>query len=332
MPSNVRQQRLQATPKVSLEEASANYQYDYDRFIKWSSAVDINEDIKGLEAFLVSAAHSLEKGFSMPNAKPRFGLRKIPIIVETIKELEAKGYQGYAIPAAKACLVAYINFHQDHQFALAEETVSLIHECVSEWDVNRALGGSKTLTRIALQQACQFDYDQFIHSRYSVRQYLGTPVAEKDIALAVSRALKTPRTCNRESRNVYFTNDPEVMKQALALHSGNRGFGDTLGALLVVTSDLRDFDMIGERNQGWIDGGLFAMSLVYALHAKALGTCMLNWSTDRHEDERFRQSFNIPDHEVIITLVGVGHVPEQFDVAVSEPPSVETHLKSLQKR
>jgi hypothetical protein len=28
--------------------------------------------------------------------------------------------------------------------------------------------------------------------------------------------------------------------------------------------------MVGERNQGWSDGGIFAMSLVMALHANPL--------------------------------------------------------------
>ena len=103
-----------------------------------------------------------------------------------------------------------------------------------------------------------------------------------------------------------------------------------MGVVLLVTVDLRQFDLIGERNQGWIDGGLFAMSLVYALHAASLGTCMLNWSEDCKSDKRIRGAFKIPDHEIIITMIGAGHVPHKFEVTASPTPNVEEVLSIIE--
>jgi hypothetical protein len=48
----------------------------------------------------------------------------------------------------------------------------------------------------------------------------------------------------------------------LSYQNGNSGFGHTVPALFVITSDMRIFEKSGERNQGWVDGGLFAMALV----------------------------------------------------------------------
>jgi nitroreductase len=84
-----------------------------------------------------------------------------------------------------------------------------------------------------------------------------------------------------------------------------------------VTSDLRHFMNIGERNQGWIDGGMFSMQLLLALHAEGLGACPLNWSTDYKEDERFRAISVIPDHEIIMMFIAVGHLPDEFKIAQS---------------
>ena len=50
---------------------------------------------------------------------------------------------------------------------------------------------------------------------------------------------------------------------------------------------------------------------------------MLNWSQDCEQDKRLRETFTIPEHESIITFLGVGHIPEAFEVAASPPPSVD---------
>lgn len=81
----------------------------------------------------------------------------------------------------------------------------------------------------------------------------------------------------------------------MSYQNGNSGFGHTVPALFVITSDMRIFEKSGERNQGWVDGGLFAMALVYALHALGLGACMLNWSQDHDQDDALRAAFEIPD-------------------------------------
>ncbi|MGX9120782.1 nitroreductase family protein [Mesorhizobium sp. BHbsci] len=118
----------------------------------------------------------------------------------------------------------------------------------------------------------------------------------------------------------------------LSFHNGNKGFGHKLGALLIIRADLRELYEIGERNQAWIDGGLFAMSLVYAFHAARLGSCMLNWSVDYDRDQAFRNEFEIPDHEVIITFLGVGHVPDEFRVLFSPAPDVAELISEMTGR
>jgi nitroreductase len=62
---------------------------------------------------------------------------------------------------------------------------------------------------------------------------------------------------------------------------------------------------------------MFAMSLVYGLHAQGLGSCCLNWCAELSAERRLRAITEIPDHEAVIMMIAIGHVPESLLVAQS---------------
>ncbi len=321
--------RKDFTPKADLDEIRCNYDYDMERFLKYSSTHQINNDPVSLASFLTSAYHSLEKGLTMEQTRAGFGARKIPGIINAINELERAGYKGIAICGARGCLRNYVAFHDKNNLPLPTGLEKELRSFVDETKERMLPGGSIHLTRNEIESATDFDYAKFVRTRCSVRNFTGESIDPETIRQAVSLSIKTPRTCNREMRKVYAAYEPKLREHLLSYHHGNRGFGHKLGAVLIVTVDLREFDMIGERNQSWIDGGLFSMSLIYALHASRLGTCMLNWSEDYIHDQSLRKEFAIPDNEVIITLIGVGHLHEKFEVTASPAPSVDEVLTDL---
>lgn len=324
--------RREYTPKSDVAEARRNYDYDMNRFLRYSSSSDINPNPAALAAFLTSASHSLEKGLTMEVPRAGFGQSKIPAIFAAIDELERTGNDTIVTRGARGCIRDYVHFHDHRNLPLPVHLEARLRAYATAHGASDLPGGSHTLTRRDVVDATDFDYDHFIGTRRSVRHFTGGPVSPQDIQTAVTRALRSPRVCNRESRRVYAAYDPALRDHVLRFHHGNRGFGHRLGAVLVVTVDLREFDMIGERNQGWIDGGLFAMSLMYALHAARLGTCPLNWSEDCEHDQAFRDNFNIPDYEVIITLIGVGHIPDSIEVAASPAPAAGDVLSDITVR
>src|SRR5690606_4137667 len=63
----------------------------------------------------------------------------------------------------------------------------------------------------------------------------------------------------------------------------------------------------GERNQGWVEGGMFAMTFVLALHARGLASCCLNWAKDPESDQRMHALSGIPRSERIIMLLAIDH-------------------------
>ena len=178
-------------------------------------------------------------------------------------------------------------------------------------------GGTKQLQRTEIASATDFDFGAFALSRYSVRHFADKEIGREEIEQAIRWAQKTPSVCNRQSCRVHVFHDEASRTLALSHQNGNRGFGHESRAVMIVTSDLQHFHNPSERFQCWIDGGMFAMSLIYALHALNLGSCALNWSATCDRDVKLRSAVGIPDSEVVIMMIAVGHLPETFSVAQS---------------
>ncbi|ASK18510.1 nitroreductase family protein [Halomonas sp. N3-2A] len=224
----------------------------------------------------------------------------------TIRELERAGNASYATRGAGGSLQAYVRFNDSLGLNPPAEYEAEVRPFVAEIEDEKNLGGAIALSRTQIEAATDFDYDAFIQTRCSLRQYTGAPVDPELVENAVRQAIKSPRSCNRETRLLRAVYNPEMLARLLSFHSGNRRFGHKLGAVLIISVDLREFDMIGERNQGWGDGGIFSISMVMALHANWLGSYMLNWSQGCEQDKRLREAFDISNHESIVTFFGVG--------------------------
>ncbi|MNP41368.1 malonic semialdehyde reductase [compost metagenome] len=154
-------------------------------------------------------------------------------------------------------------------------------------------------------------------NRFSIRVFNETPVSEELIKEAANIARKSPSVCNRQTTRIYSFSTPEQKKSLLALQNGNRGFGHLASHVIAITSDLQCFTGTGERHQAYVDGGLMAMSFVYALQSLGIGSCFLNWSVTADIDERFRRISGIPKSHVIVTLIAIGNIPEKLNIAES---------------
>lgn len=93
--------------------------------------------------------------------------------------------------------------------------------------------------------------------------------------------------------------------------------------VIIVTSDLRYFTGTVERYQSWIDGGMFSMLLLLALHAKGLGAVALNWSVTNERDSALHEAMSLPEYERVIMLIGCGYPSPDGLVPVSKRRSPE---------
>lgn len=248
-------------------------------------------------ARLTLAYHGLEKGPTVPNPHRPFGVQKRVQVEQWLGVTEALGASPEAAEHARDAINAMEAFNKTG-------IISDIVSPRSSWDGRRV-----PLDRL----------EQFMTSRNSVRNFdpdRTLPVDEVHSAVKLAGAC-TPSVCNRRAYRAHYYARRDQIDAALALQNGNRGFGSTVPGLLIVTERRSAFVGAGERNQRWVDGGLFAMTLVWTLHAFGMGTCFLNWSQTNQQSDRLRTAVGIPEDEDIIVLIALGYPSADHRVARS---------------
>jgi nitroreductase len=303
--------------------------YDWRRYRRESFVLGAREQAHR-QAMLHILAHSLEHGMALPEPRPGFGVEKAASLMrKTEAWLAAYGPHPSARAAFRA-LEAWAAHHRAAGQPMAE-TEAALDRLDAAWALRSGpeTGGVEQTGRARIAAAAEgFDFSAFLRERHSVRQYAPDPVDPGLIRGAVADAQTAPSVCNRQTCRAYAFTRRRDIGRLLALQSGNAGFSQEVPLLFVVTADTGQMNLLGERYQGWIDGGLFAMTLALALHARGLGACFLNWSVPSGTDRRLRRLVGIPDSELVITMMAAGHLKEHFDVPVSQRKPLEAVLVS----
>lgn len=296
------------------------YFCDARRFVRAAHLAGPFKNRLTAKAHLLRTAHALEKGQAIPEPRLGFGAEKITaLLADTSRYQQTFGCDDVSF-AVVGILRGIQTFHARTGHARDEWEHALRGLEAAESNAGRSDRneiGPVPLTRAAVLAALPTDPEAFFRLRFSVRQFAPEPIDRAVLEQAVSLAQKAPSVCNRQSGRVRIYTDPAEMRIVLKHQDGNAGFGHQATAVMVVTADLSCFYSEAERNQGFVDGGMFAVSLVYTLHSLGLGSCLLNWSRGPYDDRELRRELGLPDHEVVITLLAAGHLRPTFPVAAS---------------
>lgn len=238
-----------------------------------------------LECVLTKDYHRVEKGMSLRAPKRPFGVAVSQRMIRNLKEFEVQGHSHLPfVGYSREALVALDAWNA------SETRDSLLAPPVEEYIPNTKL------------------FEKFFSSRSSVRSFdCGKPVDTGVLKEAVRLAGFSPSVCNRQAWRVHFYTESVMVDRVLRLQNGNSSFRTEVPCVAVVTVDRRLFSGIEERNQRWVDGGIFAMSLVWSIHSLGLSSCMLNWSVKNKTSRDLRQQADIRDFEDIIVLIAIGH-------------------------
>ena len=193
-------------------------------------------------------------------------------------------------------------------------------------------GGVVEKSIASLQSGKLHDPESFFLSRFSVRDFDRKKVSNEDIEKAIVLALNTPSVCNRQASFVYYLNTRAEIDKALSLQNGNRGFGHEVPCLLILCADLSAFDTAGERYQPWIDGGMFSMSIIWALHSLGLTSCCLNWSKGPIDDLKLRKLIDIKNEHTVLMMLAVGFPNKKLKVCYSARKEVEAFYKNMDEK
>lgn len=298
---------------------AAVYVFDFRRFLIYSGIRLRRSKREAAAAWLTMYFHRLEKGLSFRNPRIGFGQDVVRITINGLRLYLDDFGQDRTAALCWQVLSDYFAYHLEND-ALNDELYALFQAINFDESCAASLctSAARECERSKILRDSCMDFRRFAYSRFSVRDFIDEPV---DIALireAADIARKTPSVCNRQAWQLHVYQGKDDIGRVLACQGGNRGFADCIGTVLVVTATSEHFFSIVERNQGFIDGGLYSMSLVYALHALGLATCCLNLSLSPDQDKRLQEVAGLSPGEMPIMMIAVGHYPASFKVASSE--------------
>lgn len=268
------------------------------------------KDEKRIGYQMILLIHSLEKGMSSENLRP-FGVEKIKKLINLITEYEKiSDEKDYSYNLAINCLDSYCEIYKENNWEERNEYLLVKDFLSSRPTLKKIKVGSYVLNKVDFIIDSKIDYDKFISSRHSVRNFSNEKIREKDVEKAVKIAIKSPSACNRQMCKVYYIENKESIKYIESIAQGLGGFDLTNANYFIITFDIAANYFIGERNQGWFNAGLFSMNFSNALHSLGIGSCFMQFGNSFKEEIILKKQLNIPDSERIAVVIVAGYYDE----------------------
>ena len=284
------------------------YWFIYD--IRYSLLCRDKDDL--LNRLLV-AGHIIEKGISMPNRRYGFGYSTIRLVIDFANKcIDKYGVSNNQLQYAIDDLEEYYKIHKEANYKLPDDITKNIEALLKHKKVEsvNCISISKT------DFFCDYkDFKDFAHSRHTSRWFSGDIVSNEVILEAIELAQTAPSACNRQSIRVKVLSG-EVKNAVVSLQNGNRGFGDNISHLILLTSNRNSWDE-NFRTSAYLDGGIFTMNLLYALHYYKICACTLNAHLSPNAINKLRKITGINKSEVPIVFIAIGTPTEEMVIAKS---------------
>jgi nitroreductase len=167
------------------------------------------------------------------------------------------------------------------------------------------------------------DMLQLAQRRRSVRWFKDTPVQDEIIDQAIKIASLSPSACNRQPYRFVVVREPVNLNLVRELPMGVAGFADNLPVMVAIVGRLRAYSNSRDRHLIYIDGGLAAMSFMFALETLGLSSCPINWPDIKWREQQATKLMMLDPDERIVMWVGVGYADEEGLVPASTKLDVE---------
>ncbi len=296
------------------------------RLCKYNASVETDSDQKKMEYSLLRQNHIIEKGLSMNKPHKKFGYDNVKsLCIRLLKYHELYGEKNplflhYPI----STIHAYIEYMYSQKTVISEIKelyTKLIN--VSKCTVINDIAGISVIKKDELLNKA-FDFEKFVNLRHSIRFFSQENPSQELLNKALEIAQKTPSACNRQCWKVHqFIG--QKCTNLLKWQEGARGFEKEPTVAFLITADLKAF-LFHEPFQAYIDGGMYAMSLIYALHSVGLGTIPLSCGFQSSKLNEMRKTFNIPENEIPIEIIATGVLSDSFKVAISKRKNINEVL------
>lgn len=305
--------------QILLQKNYLNEAYSFWKLtVKYNASNHTDDDIQKMQYTLSRETHTIEKGMSMRNPRKGFGQQKVTNLITRLRKYvklymnEDSAFLDYPL----STIQTYIDYTLSTGVDIPDiqKNFSFLLQEAGKTNVCGKAGVEK-ITKNSILDKCNKDFESLLYSRHSIRYFSDTPVGDDVINKALELAQRTPSACNRQGWLTHVFRAPKSI-DLVKWQGGSRGFEDEIKCAILVTANLKAF-LNHEVHQAYIDGGLYAMNLINALHSLGVGTIPLSCGFMEKQISQLSK-FDIPENEVPIVIIGVGNYLDCFNVAVSE--------------
>ena len=276
-----------------------------------------------LEYDMLFEIHKLEKGFAVVKNQRPFGIDKIKRIIKDINDYENYGFvKGFAYDLAYSSLKEYSRFYEEKNWIDREE-YKLVKDFITNKKINEIPVGAFNYKKEQFIEDALIDYNKFLSTRRSVRNFSNQKLKKEHIKKAVEMAIKTPTACNRQMCKIYYISRNENKKIIEKYAQGLGLFDLTNANYFVITFDISANYFIGERNQGWFNSGLVTMNFVNALHSLGIGSCCIQFGNNFKQETEVKKLLQIPSTERIAVIITAGYYDEISKIPYSTRKPIE---------
>lgn len=260
-------------------------------------------------------AHTIEKGLALPQPREYFGQEKIRQLLKLNEQW--KPQEG---DLSRKMLVGALRHYRESFSSAPPPDAGLaarIDAFLKAHEFHQAEGGVTTVAPDVL--ASDPAAAALIANRFSAREFGSRAMDDLEITTVVQLAQNAPSQCNRQSVRLHVYRNRDDIDQLLALQSGANGFAQTVPTLFVVTSQITSWGGPQQRNQLYVDGGIYLQTLLLSLSACGFANCPLNLALPNKAERRIKQLGHIPQRERLIAMVAAGPPPSHAYRAACSP-------------
>lgn len=308
----------------------SNFYNDYCLYKKYATAFS-KKDLKNKEADLILNYHSLEKGMLFENMKSGFAKNRIINLHKILKEKEIlNNIHRSQIKVGYQVICKYYELHLEKKIDISKFYTKEqydFYKSVLQKNYDNCFSGIYQWEKDDFyKDITTKGFEAFAKSRQSIRNFTGLRIPHEKLNKVIEIANTAPSVCNRQASNVYLIEDKTKIDNILKVQGGFTGYTENVNQLLIVTNDRKYYYTVGERNQFYIDGGIYLLNLLYALHYMKIANCPANWGKTKKDEKKLLPYIQIPESEKIICLIPIGEAKNTFNTTLSKRRPVEETL------
>ena len=286
--------------------------YNIQRQMKFSSTFNDNKEAR-LAALMVMS-HVLEKGITMPERRMGFGQPRVRDLLRHLDDIVSRwGSDSMEVQSTIADLKQYLDIHHDEGYALPSDIEDGIKKLIPMLTINDDNCYAETKENFFKPTN---NFAEFADSRHSIRWFTNEPVDNDKLIAAIKLAQTAPSACNRQATKVKIIASEEGKKLCCSLQNGTRGFGEKADKWLLITTEVGAWSHM-HHSSGILDGGIFVMNLLYALHYYGIAACPLNAHLQIKDKKKLQKTLGYPASETPVAFIVIGNAPERFMVPKS---------------